>query len=382
VKIAIDVGLMGEEKVGAGTYLFNLLNNLAEIDKVTQYTGYGFFFRSFNSKLNSMSFPSQSNFNLNIKRFPAGFVNLLFNYFNCNLESFIGKVDIVHCLGSFVPKVRCARLVVTVFDLSSVLFQTFHTTFVTREAYLQAKLVTKRANKIITISHNSKRDIIRLLCVPEDKVVVIPLAAGESYKRVTEFKSIERFKDRYNLDKYILYVGTLEPRKNIINLLKAYSRLIKKVPELNDHLVIVGKKGWLYTGIFEEVKNLRIEDKVIFTGYVPNEDLVLFYNCADLFVYPSFYEGFGIPVLEAMSCGTPVITSNISSLPEVAGDAAILVDPKSVEEIANAMYKVLVDVNLREEMIEKGLKQAAQFSWKKTAQETLAVYNALDERCE
>lgn len=375
MQIAIDVGLMSEERSGAGNYLFNLVKYLAEVDKVNHYIGYGFFFRSFDSKLNKIEFPKQRNFDLRIKRFPACLLNFSYSYFGYNLESIIGRVDVVHCLGLSIPQVKGAGLIVTIFDLIPLLFRDFHTRFGRREGQLQARRAAERAERIITISNSSKKDIIRLLHIPAEKIVVIPLAAGGLYRRIHDFESIKIFKEKYNLRReYILYVGTLEPRKNIINLLRAYSSLIKEHPDLEEQLVVVGKKGWLYTGIFKEVEELKLGDRVVFTGYVPDEDIVLFYNCARLFIYPSLYEGFGLPVLEAMACGTPVITSNRSSLPEVAGDAARLVDPENVEEIAQAMKEILSDDCLRSQMSKEGIGRARLFSWEKAAQETLKVY--------
>jgi len=164
----------------------------------------------------------------------------------------------------------------------------------------------------------------------------------------------------------------LEKRKNIPTLIKAFYE--SKRRRTNHKLVIVGKKGWKYDDIFETIDALNLKNEVIFTGYVPKEDLVKFYNTADLFVYPSVYEGFGLPPLEAMACGCPVITSNISSLPEVVGNAGITVNPYDVEELVEAMYRVLNDEDLRKELSKKGLERSKLFSWRKTAEETWKVY--------
>ena len=181
------------------------------------------------------------------------------------------------------------------------------------------------------------------------------------------------FKKKHDITfPFILYLGTLEPRKNLKSLILAYNEIKKKFPEYK--LIIGGAKGWGYKNIFQIIDNLGIDKDIIFTGYIPEKDLPSLYNSAELFVYPSFYEGFGLPPLEAMACGTPVITSNTSSLPEVVGNAGIMVDPNNVNQLADAMYKVLTDDNLRRDMIKKGLKRAKMFSWKKTAKETLKVY--------
>jgi glycosyltransferase involved in cell wall biosynthesis len=203
-------------------------------------------------------------------------------------------------------------------------------------------------------------------------------AAQNNFKRIQVHKILNSIKQKYHLpDRFILFVGTLEPRKNIIRLLEAYARIKDKLPH---KLVIAGTKGWLYQPIFEAVKRLSLRNNVIFLGYVDDGNLPALYNLADLFVYPSIYEGFGLPVLEAMACGIPVITSNVSSLPEVAGDAAVLVDPYNVKELAGAMKHVLTNASLRKQVINKGFQQAKNFSWKKCARETLKVYEEVYDK--
>jgi glycosyltransferase involved in cell wall biosynthesis len=206
----------------------------------------------------------------------------------------------------------------------------------------------------------------------EEKIRVINEAANENFKIIQAKDILDDCMKRYNLpEKFILYVGTLEPRKNIVRLLQAFSGVHEKtgVP-----LTIVGKKGWKYKEIFNTFLDLNLEEKVLFTGYVEPEELPALYNLATLFVYPSLYEGFGLPPLEAMQCGCPVVTSSVSSLPEVVGDAAIKVNPRSIQEIEQAMCRLLSDENLRNNYIEQGVKQAEKFSWERCARETYQVY--------
>jgi len=174
-------------------------------------------------------------------------------------------------------------------------------------------------------------------------------------------------------ERFILFLGTIEPRKNIINLIKAFAKLQTCEPA-NLKLVIGGAKGWFYEDVFARVEELGLRDEVLFPGYIPASELPLWYNAAELFVYPSLYEGFGLPPLEAMACGTPVVATNTSSLPEVVGKAGMLVDPLAVEELAEAMRRVLNDETLWQEMRGQGLRRAQGFSWTKTAQETVQVY--------
>jgi len=231
-------------------------------------------------------------------------------------------------------------------------------------------------DKVITISHHSKKDICEYLNMPESKISVTHLATDHRFRPLPD-EFIAPILAKHNLHQpYILYVGSIEPRKNLIRLLEAYAELNKKLPHYR--LVIVGARNyWKSSPVAETVEQLQIQDKVFFTGYISDEDLPAVYNGADLFCFPSLYEGFGLPVLEAMACGTPVVTSNTSSLPEVAGDAALLVDPYQVEEITTAMQTVLEDAALALELKEKGLKRAKQFTWEKTARETLEVYKGI-----
>jgi glycosyltransferase involved in cell wall biosynthesis len=209
------------------------------------------------------------------------------------------------------------------------------------------------------------------LGVEEGRVEVLYPGVEERFHPLNE-GSLASVKARYSLDfPFILTVGTLEPRKNHVGLLQAYSLMEGRHPH---RLVIAGGKGWLYEGIFQEVERLSLEERVLFLGYVPEEDLPALYNLADLFVFPSLYEGFGLPPLEAMACGTPVVVSALSSLPEVVGDGALLVPPREVEALAEAMEKGLGDPSLRRELRGKGLEQAKRFSWSEAAKRLLAIY--------
>lgn len=230
----------------------------------------------------------------------------------------------------------------------------------------------KTADRIIAVSNSTKRDLINYFNIPEEKIKVILEAADEKFKLLNK-EEINEVKQKYNLNfPFILYVGTLEARKNIPTLIKAFYKIKKK--NIEHKLVIAGKKGWKYKEIFETIDKLDLQNDVVFTGYVSDEDLPALYNAADLFVYPSIYEGFGLPPLEAMACGTPVITSNTSSLPEVVGDAGIMVDPCDVDGLTQTMCDVLTNDGLREDMIKKGLERAKMFTWEKCARETLKVY--------
>ena len=233
-------------------------------------------------------------------------------------------------------------------------------------------LAVRRADAVITDSEQSRKDIMAHLPVAPHHVVTVPLAADRRF-RPMDLAEVEPVLGEYGLQRpYILYVGALESRKNLPRLLEAYALLRAGSPQWR--LVIVGARKWKFSPIFDAVQRLGLEAHVDFTGYVADEHLPALYSGADLFVFPSLYEGFGLPVLEAMACGAPVVTSNTSSLPEVAGDAALLVDPSDVDQIADAMRLVLTQPALAAALRVRGLARAARFTWERTARETIAVY--------
>ena len=244
-----------------------------------------------------------------------------------------------------------------------------------------------KAKKIITISKASKNDIIKAYGVSEDKVVVVcPGIKSEIQNSKSEtntklkMQNSKSLKEKFGIDKeFILFVGTLQPRKNIGKLIEAFSRLKTQDLRLKTdlELIIVGKKGWMYEDILNAPKKFGIADRVKFLDSVTDEDLPSFYKNAICFVLPSLYEGFGLPILEAMKYGCPVITSNVSSLPEAGGDAAVYFNPESVEDIAEKIEKVISSEKLRQEMVKKGYEQVKKFSWEKTARETLKVLQEL-----
>jgi glycosyltransferase involved in cell wall biosynthesis len=203
---------------------------------------------------------------------------------------------------------------------------------------------------------------------------------GEEFKKIDDPVALKQLKDQRKLDRpFILFVGTLEKRKNIEGLIDAYIIAVRE-QDVSHDLVVVGRKGWLYEGVFKKVRGAGMQDRIQFIFDARQEELPLIYNLADLFVYPSVYEGFGLPVLEAMACGTAVITSNVSSLPEVAGDAAVLVDPMDSSAIADAISKVLSDKQYKAALSQKGIERAKQFTWERCARKTLDVYRAANRR--
>ncbi|HEX77693.1 MAG TPA: glycosyltransferase family 4 protein [Dehalococcoidia bacterium] len=372
MKIGILTDQIDNHVGGIRTYTYNLIKNLNKIDKKNEYY------------LIHQSAKELDIYRLNkeilISKFgiPTG-GGFIWRLFNLPLRLRKTDLDLVHDPagpGLLLFDVPFKR-VETIYDLTPLLFPETHN----RGYVLAHKLLyprVKNLDKVITISENSKRDIMEHLKVPHEKIRVVYGAADERFQPLEE-KEVAEVKRKYSLDfPFVLSVAVLEPRKNLPTLIKSFHKL--KNQGLQHRLVIGGGRGWKYKNIFRTVEGLGLDKEVIFLGYVPGEDLPKLYNAADLFVFPSIYEGFGLPPLEAMACGCPVITSNASSLPEVVGDAGIMVDPYDVDGWTEAMGEVLSNKGLRRDMRERGLERAKLFSWEKTAKETLRVYEEVYDR--
>lgn len=286
------------------------------------------------------------------------------------------RLDILHSPDFIPPFRRDYKSVITVHDLAFILYPHFLTQESARY-YGQIDRAVRHADHIIADSLSTKRDIINFLGVPESKITVIYAAANPLYRPVKDDRLLQEVRQRYDLHApFALFVSTIEPRKNLPSLLRAFRHLLDRYPQ-EVTLVVVGERGWFCGEVFATAEALDLGDHVRFLGHIPTEDLVLLYNAARVLVHPSFYEGFGLPPLEAMRCGTPTVVANVSSLPEVVGDASLLVAPDDVEGWTVAMWRVLTDESLHAEFSEKGLKRAELFSWEKAARETLDLYQRL-----
>lgn len=285
------------------------------------------------------------------------------------------RPDVFFTTSHYAPRFSPVPTVVSVMDLSYLYFPEM---FKARDL-MQLKSWTsysvKNAKKVITISNSSKFDIIKEYKIPEEKVVVVYPGIKPVSRPKPHVCDMDTIKAKFGISSdFILFVGTLQPRKNISRLIEAFSKVSgnEKIPH-DLQLVIVGKKGWLYEEILKKPKELGLEEKVKFLNFVSDDELAVLYQQAVCFVLPSLYEGFGLPVLEAMKHGCAVITSNVSSLPEAGGNAALYVDPLDVNDISEKIQKLIVSKSLRYELKEKGEKQVEKFSWEKTAKETLKV---------
>jgi glycosyltransferase involved in cell wall biosynthesis len=308
---------------------------------------------------------------------PFSFISKLYlwhPYLTLKLNSNKYNLDIVHSLntGPSFFKLKKQKYVITVHDLIPLVFpRTRPSKVFLIYKYLLPRTLRK-ADKIIAVSNSTKLDLIKYFNIPAEKIEVIYEAADERFKLLSD-GDIKAIKNKYNLSfPFILYVSGLAPHKNLIALIKAFHKV--KLKGIDHKLVISGKKRWKYKEIFDSIDALHLQDDVVFTGYVPDDDLPGLYNAADLFVYPSLYEGFGLPPLEAMACGCPVIASNTSSIPEVVGDAGILFNPQDIDTLNNSICNVLKDNELRMNMSNKSLERAKIFSWDKCAVETFKIY--------
>lgn len=285
------------------------------------------------------------------------------------------KVDLLHQPCFSAPLLFRGPIVITIHDIISILFPE-NIPFASRMFYSKWMPFTyHKANQIITISQSTKNDITRVLKIPQEKITVIPLAVDEKFEQPIKLEEVGRVRQKYGLPKeYILHIGTLEPRKNLKFLIDVFNDVIKSEKNVDLNLVITGKKGWYYEGLFERVRELGLEKKVIFTGYVDELDKPAIYKGAKIFAFPSVYEGFGLPPLEAMASGVPVISSDTSSMGEVIGDAGILLPPNDAERWSKAIGRLNNDEGLRKKYIELNKQQIKNFSWERTAHQTVEVY--------
>lgn len=366
MKIAIDLRSAAGEKVGKGWYTFHIVQNLLKLDHKNTYILYckdpvpGFeYFRNVEEKI----FDERN----------------IFWHRKVAKDIVREECDIFFAPTSYIiPTMlpKSVKTVLTVHDLVAFLFPHNHN----KKAVFIEKLFLKRAMKkaafVVTISQNTKNDILRMFHYDENKIDIVYCSAGDEFKPLNK-SFLEPFAKKTKLPKdFFLAVGTLEPRKNYVTLIEAFTQIHNKYPDY--HLIIVGGKGWKYEEIFETVRKHYLGKFVHNLGYVSSGSLVKLYNLAKGFVFPSFYEGFGIPPLEAMKSGCPVIASYSSSIPEVVGDAALLVNPVSNIEIAAAMIKLIKDSDLREKLRNEGFLQSKKFSWTDSAKKLLEIFENLE----
>jgi glycosyltransferase involved in cell wall biosynthesis len=409
-KIGIDARcLMEGRKTGVEEYTLNFLKHLFEIDKKNKYVlflnSFGLPLTKFKVFANLLSKKESSFFgnlvrdkssvdfgwlqkftHVSVKRFnyPNKLLNFLFWYLDWpQIDKMLGGVDFL-----FMPNIIFGatngntKLVTTFHDLSFVRYpETFSWKRRFWHTFVNSKKIAQKSKKIITVSTSTKNDLCSIFGIDQNKISIIPSGISEKFRIIDRNDGkLLQVKQKYKLPyKFILYLGTIEPRKNIIGIIRAYNQLQKfasheKMENIaNYKLVIAGSSGWLSEKIFAEIKKSKNKENIQVVDFIEDEDKEYVFNLASLFVYPSFFEGFGFPPLEAMSCGVPVIVSNSSSLPEVVGNGGIMIDPNKPDEIFEAMKEILTTPELKKKLIEKGLEQAKKFDWNKSAREFLKI---------
>jgi len=371
--VCIDVSPTAQKHAGLGRYAGEIARALAEDKDDIELSL--FYNRQGEAQLpNYLShIPHQS---VNIGNKPWRMGVLLSQLLRWPMDKTFGARDIFHATNHLLAHFSTARTVFTLHDLIFLRYPEYHKLYNRWYLTLAMPIYLRAADVIITPSECSKQDAIAYYGLPESKIKVIYEAPAPYFKRASNAAELEHVRQKYNLPpKYILHVATIEPRKNLSRLLDVFKALLADWPDLK--LVLIGKKGWLYEPFFQKLQAMGLQELVIFPGYIDEADLPACYEMAEVFVFPSLYEGFGLPPLEAMACGTPVVSSNSSSLPEAIGEAGIMVEPTDTAALTVAIQRVLNNTTLQADLKQRSLAQAQKFSWTKAATELKTVYESL-----
>jgi glycosyltransferase involved in cell wall biosynthesis len=368
MRVGIDARLVYYSQAGIGQYIIHLVDGLAKVDSQSEYV-------LLQSRKDDTTILERPNFRRVSLWTPS---HHRLERYALNVELMRLGLDVLHSPDFIPPHRPTCKSVITVHDLAFLLYPHFLTKESARY-YGHIDEAVRWTDHIIAVSESTRRDTVQHLGVEENKITVVYEAANPIFRPIDRAQAQQQVRDQYGVNgPFILFVSTIEPRKNVPTLVQALWQLMECYKE-DVHLVLAGGKGWLFEDAFAIVEELQMDDRVHFVGRVSSEDLLYLYNAAEMLAHPAFYEGFGLPPLEAMACGLPVIVSNVASLPEVVGDAGILIDPHDVDELTVAMWRVLNDSELNQEMKEKGLRQAGRFSWERAARETLEIYRQVDQ---
>ena len=369
MRVGLDGYPLAEPRTGVGHYTLELARALALIAPSDRFelVSPAPFSSSALEEINHANLPNLRAVHLKTSRIRG-------HWWAVGLPLYVTKArfDLFHGTNFEVPFWN-RRSVVTIHDLSALLHREKHRDSLARRARLRLPIVAKLARKIITPTERVKREVCEHLRVKANKVIAIPSAARQSFRPVPSEQTVETRKRLAIEDDFLLFVGTLEPRKNLLTLLKALEQIVRKT-SLRPQLVIAGGEGWLMDETFSFIKHSGIGDRLRLTGYLGDEELRALYSSCRIFVYPSLYEGFGLPPLEAMACGAPVIAGRVAALQEVLGSAARLFDPLNVEALAGSIVELMENDEERRRLASNGPKHAAKFSWAETARRTLQVY--------
>jgi len=367
MRIGVEANSYYKNNAGTGVYVRNIVDLIKEKYPEHEIVLFA------NSRKSELDLSKKST----IRRIFNGMYDIVWMQFILPLRLWLKNVDVLLCPAYLCPIYSPCPIIISILDMSFMRYPEICDKLFRLYVRIVLKIVKNRVNRILTISLFSKNEIIEIFKVCVEKIVVTYLACENiSIVKINN----DLLRNTYKIDSnFILFVSTLEPRKNLLVLIEAFS-ILKRSGNIKQKLVICGSKGWYYEEIFTKIKEFNLQNDIIFTGYVPREYLLMLYSSADLFVYPSLYEGFGLPVLEAMACGCPVIASQTSSLPEVAGDAAILFNPNDKNELATKILEVIENIELRKELVRKGYNQIKKFSWNTTVEETMKVILSVARR--
>jgi glycosyltransferase involved in cell wall biosynthesis len=364
MRIGIDVHSIGSGKGGNETYYRQLVKALFQTDLTNGYVLYGT-----EGGVTDLAGMNNPRFELYTFSHPSPYARIPFEI---PTQAFRHSLDIFHAQYIVPPFLKC-RAVVTIFDLAYEHFPEFFPAYQRAWSKTLIRWSAHRADHIITLSEYSKRSIASTYHIPDEKITVTYLAASDDFFPMQRDWAREEIARKYGIkENFILYLGRLQGRKNIPALVDAFARIRRR--GFTHKLVLAGKRDSLFSPVLQKIDRWGLQAEVLFPGYIRARDVPLFYNAAEVFVFPSLYEGFGLPVLEAMACGTPVITSSGTALEEVAGDAALLVDPPDDLGLANALEVVLADSEVRNQLSDAGIKRNSEFSFNKTARQTVQVY--------
>ena len=366
IRLGMDISYIRLNNAGLGAYVRELKTALENINKSIDIT----FFEVGQDRDNLLQKKIQTRFNTLYR-------DLIWLNFILPFQAKRRKIEVLHMPVFYAPLIKPCHIVLTIHDM--IWFDHPEYFPVWQRHFMKAfvPLAVKRSDAIIAVSTSTKNDIVEKLGISPNKIHVTHLGISDQF-RIIEKSEVQKVKSKYNIDKYILVVGSVEPRKNLKRILEAFLQINRNNPDV--FLVHVGSGMWKSESVFKDIERLGLVDSIRFLWNLPQKDLAALYNGALFLAFPSLYEGFGLPVIEAMACGCPVITSNISSLPEVSGDAALLVDPYDISQIAQAMKSFLCDSSFRKEYSEKGIARAREFSWEKCARLTLEIYQKVNAK--
>lgn len=364
LKVGIDYRPALILKSGIGRYVANLVRHLPEADEELHLALFSVFWEKHAERVERASLPESERVELVTKKFPGRILNFLGKFTPLSVETWADELDLFHFTDYVHLPVKTEPIVFTLHDLAFLRSDDFHPSGDTKQLTAVASQLAQRAAAVIAVSEATKNDAIELLKIPEERIVVTPLGVDATF--FTEApRSVQD-------PPAIVSVGTLEPRKNHLRLIEAFEVVMER--GLDAKLILAGRKGWMCDDVLKKLEDEALQGRVIWLGEVSEVQLTALYRSASVVAYPSLWEGFGLPVLEAMAAGAPVLTSDRGAMKEVAGEAALLVDPESVEALADGLVRLLEDAALRDELSAKGRLRAREFTWTRTAKETVKAY--------